>query len=95
MLGCRPVVKMTNIEGMRYGVNGEQEKPIYNRFVFESEANEVNCELRGWTTSLLMHVLELKPFSEAIQHLNETRSELKYTHTVMYLSMSRSKFGIA
>ena len=24
MLGCRYVVKMTNIEGRRYGVNGER-----------------------------------------------------------------------
>ena len=25
MFGCRPVVKMTHIEGRRYGVIGEQE----------------------------------------------------------------------
>ena len=42
MLGCRPVVKMTNIEGGRYEVNGELEKPIYNLFISESKAHGEN-----------------------------------------------------
>jgi len=51
VLGYRCVAKMTNIEGKRYGENGEQWWPIYNQFVAESEINEANLVLK-WSRLL-------------------------------------------
>jgi len=58
VLGCRCVAKITNIEGRRYGENGEQWLPIYNQFIAESEANEANLVLK-W--SWLLSELQLAP----------------------------------
>jgi len=49
---------MTNIEGRRYGENGEQWQPIYNQLVAESYANEANLVLK-W--SWLLSELQLAP----------------------------------
>lgn len=39
-------VKMTKNEARDYGVNGEQEETLFNRFVSKSEPSEVSLELR-------------------------------------------------
>jgi len=54
VLGCRCVAKMTNIEGKRYGENGEQWYPIYNQLVAESEANEANLVLKLVSNELVV-----------------------------------------